>query len=130
MKNKILAVLVTALLGLMFLSGCSSDSEIASDNVSKDADNFKVLRKITFINTESDAVLFTVEGNMSITADKDDNQLEIIAKTGRDKFQKHILGLSPKTVYIVQQLEWHKASQYQFKIIFKPSTLVPDVEVR
>lgn len=127
--KKLIGALV-ALLMIVTLSGCARDSEIASQNISNDADNFKVLRKITFINTVSGEVLYTVEGNMSIKADTADNQLEITAKTGKDKFQKHILGLSPKTVYIVQQQEWQEANQYNFQITWKPSALVPDVEIR
>lgn len=126
---KKLSLIVGVLLGVIFLSGCT-DADVASSNLSQDADNFKVLRKITFINTVTDEVLYTVEGNMSINADVDDNQLEITAKTGEDEFQKHFLGLSPTTVYIVEQLEWNKTNQYQFKITIKPSALVPDVEVR
>lgn len=127
--KKLIGALV-ALLAIVTLSGCARDSEIASQNISNDADNFKVLRKITFINTVSGEVLYTVEGNMSIKADTADNQLEITAKTGKDKFQKHILGLSPRTVYIVQQQEWQEANQYNFQITWKPSALVPDVEIR
>lgn len=126
MKKKI----VIAVLGILFLTGCSNDADVASQNISTDADNFKILRKVTFINTVTDEVLYTVEGNFSITADTDDNQLEITAKTGKDEFQKHYLGLSPTTVYIVEQLEWQKANQYRFKITIKPSALVPELDVR
>ena len=126
---KKLAMIVLAVMGMLLLSGCT-DADVASSNLSQDADNFKVLRKITFINTVTDEVLYTVEGNMSINADVDDNQLEITAKTGEDEFQKHFLGLSPTTVYIVEQLEWNKTNQYQFKITIKPSALVPDIDVR
>lgn len=126
---KKLTMIVLAVMGMLLLSGCT-DADVASSNLSQDADNFKVLRKITFINTVTDEVLYTVEGNMSINADVDDNQLEITAKTGEDEFQKHFLGLSPTTVYIVEQLEWNKTNQYQFKITIKPSALVPDIDVR
>jgi len=116
-------------LGLM-LSACTNDADVASYNISEDADNFKVQRKVTFINTITNEVLYTVEGNFSIKADSEDNQLEITAKTGEDKFQKHFLGLSPTTVYIVEQLEWQETNKYQFKITIKPSTVVPDVDIR
>lgn len=106
------------------------DSDVASRNLSKDADNFKVLRKVTLINTVTDEVLYTVEGNMSVKADVEEKQLEITAKTGDDEYQKHLLGLSPTTVYIVEQVKWHKASQYHFKITVKPSALIPEIEKR
>lgn len=128
MKKMLLIVLVS--MGLFVFTGCTTDADIASNNLSEDADNFKVQRKVTFINTVSDEVLYTVEGNFSIKADTDDNQLEITAKTGEDKFQKHFLGLSPTTVYIVEQLEWQETNKYQFKITIKPSAVLPDVDIR
>ncbi|MEB8416331.1 hypothetical protein NGG16_02640 [Enterococcus casseliflavus] len=122
------------LVGLLFLglmlSACTDDADVASHNISEDADNFKVQRKVTFINTITNEVLYTVEGNFSIKADSEDNQLEITAKTGEDKFQKHFLGLSPTTVYIVEQLEWQETNKYQFKITIKPSTVVPEINIR
>lgn len=116
-------------IGVALLTGCT-DAEIVSSNLSREADNFKVQRRITLYNTESDEVIYTVEGNMSVVADTADNQLEITAQTGSGEFQKHFLGLSPKTVYIVQQLEWQDVNKYQFKITLKPSAVIPDVEVK
>lgn len=128
MKKKLIGMLVI-LLGVFVMAGCE-DADVASHNLSKDADNFKVQRKVTFINTITDKVLYTVEGNFAITADTEDNQLEITAMTGKDTYQKHYLGLSPTTVYIVEQKEWVEANKYQFKINLKPKALVPDVEVK
>lgn len=127
MKRMLLVIVLSA--GIFVLAACN-DADVASYNLSQDADNFKVLRKVTFINTVSDEVLYTVEGNFSISADTDDNQLEITAKTGEDKFQKHFLGLSPTTVYIVEQMEWQETNKYNFKITIKPSALVPKLDVR
>ncbi|EMF0094005.1 hypothetical protein O1F49_002219 [Enterococcus hirae] len=127
---KRMLLFVGLLLGFTgILSGCT-DADVASYNLSEDADNFKVQRKVTFINTITNEVLYTVEGNFSIKADSGDNQLEITAKTGEDKFQKHFLGLSPTTVYIVEQLEWQETNKYQFKITIKPSTVVPEINIR
>lgn len=126
--KKILTLLLT-FAGIFILSACN-DAEVVSQNLSTDADNFKIQRRVTFINTVSDEVLFTVEGNFAINADTTDNQLEITAKTGEDKFQKHFLGLSPTTVYIVEQLDWVEANKYNFKITIKPSALIPEVEIR
>lgn len=126
--KKIIYLLFTTL-GIMLFTGCANDADIASMNLSTDADNFKVLRRVTFINTVSDEVLYTVEGNFSINADMGDNQLEIVAQTGKNEFQKHFLGLSPTTVYIVEQLEWQEVDKYRFKINIKPSSLIPDVDI-
>ncbi|AOA04079.1 hypothetical protein [Carnobacterium maltaromaticum] len=126
---KKLLLFLPLFMGIALLTGCN-DADIVSRNLSEDADNFKVQRKITFINTVSDEVLYTVEGNMAIVADTADNQLEITAQTGSNQFQKHFLGLSPTTVYIVEQKEWQDTNKYQFKITLKPSAVIPDVEVK
>ena len=128
--KKLISLAVTAVAGLLLLTGCMRDADIASYNLSTDADNFKVQRKVTFLNTITDEVLYTVEGNFAIVADTADNQLEITAKTGNDEFQKHFLGLSPTTVYIVEQLEWQEVNKHNFKITINPSALIPEVEVR
>lgn len=127
--KKVLTIMTLGL-GVFILASCSDDADVASKNLSKDADNFKVQRKITLINTVSDEVLYTVEGNMSVYADTTDNQLEITAQIGDNKFKKDILGLSPTTVYIVEQVEWQEANKYNYKITLKPSALIPEVEVR
>lgn len=126
---KKLLLFLPLFMGIALLTGCN-DADVVSRNLSEDADNFKVQRKITFINTVSDEVLYTVEGNMAIVADTADNQLEITAQTGSNQFQKHFLGLSPTTVYIVEQKEWQDTNKYQFKITLKPSAVIPDVEVK
>ena len=126
---KKLLLFLPLFMGIALLTGCN-DADIVSRNLSEDADNFKVQRKITFINTVSDEVLYTVEGNMAIVADTADNQLEITAQTGSNQFQKHFLGLSPTTVYIVEQKEWQDTNKYQFKITLKPSAVIPDIEVK
>lgn len=126
---KIIKFLVLGLIVAIVLTGCT-ESRVVSSNLSEDADNFKVLRKITFINTITDEVLYTVEGNFSITADPEDNQLEITAKTGSSDYQKHFLGLSPTTVYIVEQMEWVETNKYNFKITVKPSAVLPDIDIK
>ena len=130
MKKIIKTAVTTSLVGVLALglAGCR-DAEMASYNLSKEADQFKVVRKITLINTITDEVLYTVEGNMSVYADSQDNQLEITAKVGEDKYEKHFLGLSPTTVYIIEQLEPRETDVYRFQIIVKPSALIPDLEL-
>ncbi|MGF7010649.1 hypothetical protein M2146_001173 [Lachnospiraceae bacterium PF1-22] len=128
MKRKIIALLTLIMILGTTVIGCS-DAEVVSSNLTTQADKFQILRKITFINTITDETLYTVEGNFSINADTEDNQLEITAKVGEDKYEKHFLGLSPTTVYIVEQLEWNETDKYRFDIVIKPSALIPDVEV-
>lgn len=115
--------------GAMLLTGCSTDADMASANLSKDADMFKVDRRIVFINGITDEYLLTIEGLCSIKADNTDSQLEVTCKTGPDEYKKHFLGLSDNVTYLVEQLEGRDVSLYQYKVIFRPTEIVPDVDL-
>ncbi len=113
------------LVTLLIITGCETDAEIASYNVSKEADMFRVKRRITFINLRSDEYLFSLIGNCSIETDTNDNQLEVTCKVGDDKYQKHFLRLSEETTYVVEQLDYSEVSKYDYEIVFKPKSIIP-----
>lgn len=125
MKKAFAAVAVSV--SALSLAACSSDSDVASKNISKDADNFKIVRRVVFVNGITDKYLLSIEGRCSI---KDENrQLEVTCKTDKG-FKKHFLGLSDNVTYFVEQVQDSNASVDHYKIIFKPSTIIPDVEAR
>lgn len=124
--KKYLKVICIVASSLLFVTGCAfdRDSAIASYNVSKEADSFKVKRRITFINLRSNDYLFSIVGNCSID-DNMSNELEVICKTGEDKYQKHFLYKSKETTYIVEQLDYSEVSKYDYEIVFKPESIIP-----
>ena len=89
--SKIIIIVIFILIILSYATGCAfdSDAQIASHNVSKEADQFRVKRRIVFVNLRHDSYLFWITGNCSIETDNSDNQLEVICKVGDDKYQKH-----------------------------------------
>lgn len=123
-------ILVFALFfGMFALAGCDDSAVIVSENLSKDADNFQILRKVVFYNGITDEYMFAMEGFCSITADNIDNQLEVTCKVGEDEYEKHFLGLSDNVTYMVLQLEATDVSEYHYKFYFRPQTLIPDIEI-
>ena len=111
------------------LTACNDDdAKVASENVSKAADNFEVNRRITFINGITDKYLVVVTGACSIEAES--KQLEVICKTGKDEYKKLMLGLSDNVTYTVEQGEPIKASAYHYRMTFKPQSILPDVDFR
>ncbi|MBQ2870337.1 hypothetical protein IJE86_01405 [bacterium] len=124
----VLAVIVL-LLCAIFLTGCSTSAETVSYNISREADEFKVKRRIVFINLRSDTYLFSITGNCSIETDNADNQLEVICRIGDDKYQKHFLRLSNETTYTVEQLEYSDVSRYDYEIVFRPEAIIP-IEIK
>ena len=121
---KRIAAVALMLVGLV---GCS-DADVASYNLSKAADMFEVNRRVVFFNGIADTYLLTIEGLCSIT--DQGNQLEVTCKTGANEYKKHFLGLSDNVTYFVEQLEVAHANVYHYRVIFKPQSIVPDVDLR
>ena len=122
MRKYIYAILVIALI----LTGCSRDADVASRNLSVAADQFEIDRRIVFFNGITDTYLLSIEGRCSI--EDQGNQLEVTCKLGPEQFNKHFLGLSDNVSYFVEQLETANVSVYNYRVIFKPQSIVPDVD--
>ncbi|MGW5313822.1 beta-sandwich lipoprotein [Nocardia thailandica] len=126
MSRKFAAAVVAVACGVLVVTGCASDADVVSKNLSKESDQFRIDRRVVFFNGITDKYLLSIEGKCSI---KDENdQLEVTCKTGNDEYKKHFLGLSDNVSYFVEQLEGANVSPYHYKVIFKPETIVPDID--
>jgi hypothetical protein len=121
-----LAVLALALVGCGYTA---SDAYVASHNLSQDADMFRIYRRVVFYNGITDEYILQVEGFCSIDVDGYDNQLELTVKTDDGQFLKHFLGLSDNVTYFVEQLDPATVSDSSYKVIFKPSVIIPNIEL-
>ena len=127
MKKFFSLVLCGLVVGLS-VAGCQTDAQVASHNLSKDADMFQISRRVVFFNGITDTYMLTIEGLCSI--EDQSNQLEVTCKTGPGVYKKHFLGLSDNVTYFVEQLEAKDVSTYHYKVIFKPQTIIPDTDVK
>lgn len=107
------------------LTGCR-EADRASYNVSKQADNFNIVRQVTVIDCFTGDVMFQMTGKMSVYADVDHNQLEVIVEDG-GTYTKHIVGLSDNVTYVVEDLNLgaNAVSKYHYTINFNPKMWVP-----
>ena len=115
-----------ALTGL--LGGCNAfgrESDRVSYNVSKEADNFKVHRRLAVINTRSDEPLFEVVGRLSVETNHGDHELTVVVKTGENTYKKHMVYLSSNVFYVVEDLNGADVSPYYYQINFLPKAIVP-----
>ena len=128
MKSKFLTGLV---LGMMILfSGCETDSTIASKNLSKAAEMFEIDRRIVFYNGITNDYILSIEGKCSIKKDVKENQLEVTCKVGENAFKKHFLGISDNVTYFAEHLTSTNVSTYHYRVVFKPQTIIPDIDFR
>lgn len=126
MKKLLLMVGLGLIVGLSTI-GCS-EAERVSQNLSKEADNFNVVRQLTVINCIEGDVLFQMTGKMSITADTSDNQLEVIVENEDGTYTKHFVGLSDNVTYVVEQIASKEVSKYKYTLNYNPKMWIP-VEV-
>lgn len=119
------ALLATAIA----LAACSQPADRVSQNLSTAADNFEIDRRIVFYNGITDTYMLTVEGRCSLGNSDSAGQLTVTCKVGPDEYKKHFLGLSDNVTYFVEQTEPADASEYHYRVVFRPGTIVPDPEV-
>lgn len=117
MKKKISLFIVTCILTISCLTGCSfaDKADIASYNLSKEADNFNIYRKIKVVNCQSDEVLLEFEGWCSIRKDNTDNQLEITYRVDEGKYYKDFIGLNDRVTYLVTQVDGANVDKYHYE---------------
>lgn len=122
--------IVAALVGSIAVTAGCSDADVASKNLSTAADNFQINRRIVFYNGFTGEYMLTIEGLCSKDNSSTDTKLAIICKTGPDSYKKHFLGLSNNVTYFIEQLDAADANTYHYKVVFKPSVIVPDISVK
>ena len=113
MKKKILLVVMATVLALGVLTGCSESYKV-SQNVSQEADNFNVTRKLTVINARTDTVLLELTGTFN------DNELEVIIETAEGKYKKDLVYLNDYTMYVVEDVSGANVDKYHYEINFLP----------
>lgn len=132
LKNFILMKKLTKLIPLIasafLFTGCVQESERAAYNVSQAAHNFEVNRRVVFYNGITGEYILTIEGLLSVTTE--DKRLSVIVKTGPEEYKKHYLGVSDNVTWFCEQIDSVKADPYHYRVIFRPATIIPNVEIR
>ena len=127
MKKRIACILAMAVLAVGMLAGCETEASRVEYNLTQEADNFNIVRQLTVINCLQGDVLFQMTGKMSITADVDDNQLEIIVENEDGNYTKHFVGLSDNVTYTIEDLNLGKndVEKYKYTLNFNPNMWLP-----
>nr|WP_238587308.1 hypothetical protein [Cupriavidus sp. IDO] len=119
---------LVTLTAALTLTACN-DAQVASRNLSQAADNFEINRRVVFYNGITADYMLSIEGLCSLDADNA-RKVSITCKTGPSTFKKHYLGLSDNVTYFIEQLEPAGVSTFHYKVVFKPSVILPDIVVK
>lgn len=123
MAKKVIKPILLTLLAALLLVGCRESSKV-SYNVSREADSFGVVRRVTVINMRSDNIVFEAVGNISIDTN-DSEKLVVIAQTDEDTYKKHYINMTEWNMYVVEDIEGAKADQYKYEIRYIPEAVIP-----
>lgn len=125
MKKRAILISVIVMCIAMLFTGCQRQSDKVSYNLSLDADNFNNVRQITVMNCIKGDVLFQMTGKISIEADREDNQLEIIVEDENGEYKKHFIGLSDNVTYVVEDITSKDVNNYKYTLNFNPKMWIP-----
>ena len=126
MKKKIIAGFMS-IMAITDLTGCSTEADTVSQNLSKSADSFEVQRRVVFFNGITDKYLLSIEGLCALDA-SDGKKITVTCKTGDGKYKKHYLGLSDNVSYFIEQTDAKYEDAYHYKVLFRPEEIIPDIK--
>lgn len=119
-KALILIVLLCA--AAIILTGCTEADKVSA-NVSREADNFNVTRRVTVINTRTDKILLEIIGALSIK--HSDGDVDIIVEVAPDTYKKHFVSLNSWTTYVVEDVSGAFVDKYHYEVNFLPEMIIP-----
>ena len=127
-RKQILAAVLALAAGLGAITACgTTDADVVNQNISKDSDNFKVNRRVSFYNGITDKVILVVEGFCSV--DISPERLTVTCKVN-DGYKRNYLLRSDNITAVVEQLDSANVSPDHYKLVLKPEALIPGFEVR
>lgn len=99
-------------------------SDRVAYNISKEADNFNVTRRLAVINARTDEPVFELIGNFAIS-NNSTNELEITVEVGQGVYKKHMVYLNEWTIYVVEDVSGAYVDNYHYEVNFLPEMIIP-----
>lgn len=126
--KKEISIIVIIVATVLLIAGCSA-ADTASQNLSVAADNFEINRRIVFYNGITGEYILVIEGLCSLGNADPEGELSVTCKTGSELYKKHFLGLSDNVTYFAEQIEASGTDPYHYRVIFRPQTIIRDIEI-
>jgi hypothetical protein len=118
----------SALILALAASACQPAADVAARNISAAADNFEIPRRITVFNGITGDVAMVIEGYCSLGNNDTALRMSVTCKTGRNSFIRNFVGLSDNVFFVAEQLEGVNVSTFHYRTVFRPQSLIPDID--
>lgn len=110
------------------VTACSSDADVANENIKKQAENFEITRRVVAVNTITGEYILEVKGLCSL--EWPEHRADIICKLPTGQFVKNTVHLSDNTTVFSEQTNGTTVSTDRYEVNFKPQSIVPNFEKR
>ena len=125
MKRRFLiATLVVVILitSLFTFAGCREVSYV-NRNIQLDADNFKVYRRMTFVNLRTDKILYEAEGYFSLNDSRENgSEIALTFRIGKDEYKIDYFSIDANVAYVIEQIENTSGDPYNWHIYWFVAT--------
>lgn len=115
--------MLAVLLAALAITGCGREADRVSYNVSQDADNFNVIRRLTVLNARTDKPMFELVGAFSF--ELENNRIIAVVETGPGEYKKHSIGLTEWTLWVVEDISGAEVNKYRYEVNFLPEMILP-----
>lgn len=107
--KKLITLTAALLISILCLTGCHTDHYYSSEaydakyDVQSEANNFKVMRRITVVNTRTNEMLLQFEGKFALTNNAS-NELEMTIKNDDGSYKIDYIYLNDSVAYVVEDI--------------------------
>lgn len=119
---KLLAMLLLLAIVVVSFSGCTEAQKVSA-SISKQADEFHIVRRVSVINMRTDTIVMQVIGTLSVIK-SDDGDVDLMIRTSEETYKKNFLNLNDWTIYTVDDVTG-EYPLYYFEIKYNPNLLRP-----
>lgn len=131
MKNNRMAARIVIMVAFVLMivtvaavfSGCRQADRV-SYNISQQADNFNITRRLAVINARSDEPVFELIGNFSLS-NTATNELAVTVEVSPGVYKKHYVYLNEWTIYVVEDVSGAYVDPYHYEVNFLPEMIIP-----
>lgn len=120
--KKIIAIVMAVMMALTMFVGCTEASRV-NYNISQQADNFNVTRRLAVINARSDEPVFELIGNFSLS-NTTTNELVVTVEVSKGNYKKHYVYLNDWTLYVVEDVSGAYVDPYHYEVNFLPEMFI------
>ena len=121
--KKLFAILFALVMVITICAGCRQADRV-SYNISQQADNFNVTRRLAVINARSDEPIFELIGNFALS-NTTTSELSITVEVSPGVYKKHYVYLNEWTIYVVEDVSGCYVDPYHYEVNFLPEMFIP-----